>query len=104
MGIDEEPGRCASVDSEKWCRQGVGAGRARSLEAQRAIDADHGPLVAARPCLRNIFSPFILTSANILQRLSAGIDQTDTPLHGPTPELSLVLIAEQVPPLPYPCP
>ena len=55
MGTDQEPGRCASVDAEKWRRRRYGAGCARSVKASRAIHADHRPLLAVRSCLRKRF-------------------------------------------------
>ena len=52
MGIDQEPGRRAPVDAEKRRRQRHGSGRARSVEAPRAIYADHRPGAALRSGLR----------------------------------------------------
>ena len=47
MGADQEPGRCASVDTEEWRGQRYGAGCTQWLQASRAVHADHGP----RPAL-----------------------------------------------------
>ena len=49
MGIDEEPGRCASVATEGWRRRRHGAGCPRPVEASRARHADHGPCLEVRP-------------------------------------------------------
>ena len=52
MGADEEPGRCASVDAEGWRGRRIGAACPRPVEAHRTFHADHGPLAALRPGLR----------------------------------------------------
>ena len=49
LGADQEPGRCASVDTEAWGRRQFGAGCARPVEASRAGHADHRPRPALRP-------------------------------------------------------
>ena len=41
MGADQEPGRCASVETEGWRRRRYGAGCARPVKASRASHADH---------------------------------------------------------------
>ena len=63
MGTDQEPGRCASVDTEEWRRQRYGAGCARSVKASCAIHADHGPRPAVRPGLRKDFTALLRASA-----------------------------------------
>ena len=52
MGTDEEPGRRASVEAEEGAGAGTVPARARSVEAHRAVHADHRPRAAVRPGLR----------------------------------------------------
>ena len=52
VGADEEPGRRASVEAEGRRGRRHGAACARPVEAHRAGDADHRPLAAVRPGLR----------------------------------------------------
>jgi len=46
VGVDEEPGRCASVDCEGWRRRRHDSGCPRPVQASRANHADHRPLAA----------------------------------------------------------
>ncbi len=82
MGTDQESGRCASVDAEKWRRQRHGAGCARSLKASLALHADHGPLLAARSGLRKDFTALLRASGPVRRRVCAGVVQADPPRHG----------------------
>ena len=50
MGADQEPGRRPAVGGEG--RAGIGARCARPVQASQADHADHGPLAAVRPGLR----------------------------------------------------
>ena len=50
MGADQEPGRRPAVGGEGCA--GIGAGRARSVEASQADHADDRPVAAVRPGLR----------------------------------------------------
>src|ERR1700733_9643831 len=88
MGTDEESGRCASVDTEKWRRQGYGAGCARSVKASRALYADHGPCVAARPRLRKDFTALLRASRSVRGRICTGVVQADAPRYGTDRALS----------------
>ena len=47
--LTKSPARCASVAAEGWRGRRHGAGRSRSVQASRALHADHGPLSAVRP-------------------------------------------------------
>ena len=61
---------------------GYGAGCARSLEASRALHADHGPRLAVRPCLRKDFAALLRASGSVRRRVCAGMVQADAPRHG----------------------
>src|ERR1700733_2443445 len=87
MGTDEESGRRASVDAEKWRRQGYGAGCARSLKASRTIDADHGPRLAVRSGLRKDFAALPRAPGSICGRVCQSMVQADAPRHGTDPAL-----------------
>src|ERR1039458_2623862 len=82
MGTDEESGRGASVETEKWRWRRYGAGSARSVEASCAIHADHGPLLALRPCLRKDLTALLRASGSVRRRVCAGVVQADAPRHG----------------------
>ena len=88
MGTDQEPGRCASVDTEEWRRRRHGAGCARPVKASRAIHADHGPRLAVRPCLRKDFAALLRESGSVRGRVRPGVVQADAPRHGPDRALS----------------
>ena len=49
MGTDQEPGRCASVDTEEWRGRRYGAGCAQWFQASRAVHADHRPRLRFDP-------------------------------------------------------
>jgi catalase (peroxidase I) len=82
MGADQEPGRCASVDAEKWRRRRYHTGCARSFQASCAHHADHRPLLAVRPCLRKDFAALLRTSGSVGRRVCASVVQADAPRHG----------------------
>ena len=52
VGADHEPGRREAVEAEEQRRRRHGSGRARSVEEDRAGDADHGSRAALRSGLR----------------------------------------------------
>ena len=88
MGTDEEPGRCASVETEGWRRRRHRAGCPRPVEASRAFHADHGPLPAVRPCLRKDFAALHGEPGSVRRRVRPGVVQADAPRHGPARTLS----------------
>src|SRR5437660_7803207 len=88
MGTDEEPGRCSSVDAEKWRGKRYGAGCARSLKASLAIYADYRPRLAVGPCLRKDFAALLRASGSVRRRVCPGVVQVDAPRHGPDRALS----------------
>src|SRR4029077_16486207 len=88
MGTDEESGRCASVDAEKWRGQRYGAGCARSVKASCAIHADHRPRLAVRPCLRKNFTAVLRAPRSVRRRVCPGMVQADASRHGPDRALS----------------
>ena len=88
MGTDQEPGRCASVETEAWRRRRYGAGCARSVKASRSIHADHRPRLAVRPCLRKDFKALPRESRSVRRRVCPGVVQADAPRHGPDRPLS----------------
>src|SRR5271163_2064929 len=104
MGTDEESGRGASVDAEKWCRQSHSAGCARSLEASRAVDVDHGPRIALRPCLRKSFTALLRASRSAGGRVCPGVVQADAPRHGANLALSWPTRSEGAAAVARPCP
>ena len=57
MGTHEEPGRCPAVATEERRRRRHRAPRARSVQADRAGNADHRPCPAVRPGLRKNLAP-----------------------------------------------
>src|SRR3954467_14114859 len=84
MGTDKEPGRCESVDAEKWRRQWSGSGCARSFKEARSVHADDGSSAALRPCLRKNLAPIFREPRPICRCIRACMVQTDTPRHGPS--------------------
>ena len=88
MGADEEPGRCASVDAEERRRGRHDSGRPRSVEASRADHADHRPLAAVRPGVREDLAALLRASGPVRRRLRPGVVQADAPRHGPARALS----------------
>src|SRR5208283_3948244 len=82
MGADEEPGRCASVDSEGWRGRQNGAACPRLVEAYRAFHADHGPLAALRHGLRKDLDALLRESGSVSGRLRPCVVQADAPRHG----------------------
>ena len=88
MGTDQEPGRCASVETEEWRRRRHGAGCARPVKASRAIHADHRPRLAVRPCLRKDLKALPRESGSVRRRVRPGVVQADAPRHGPDRALS----------------
>ena len=59
MGADEEPGRCAPVEGERCRRHDPGC--LRQVEEACADHADHGPLTAARSCIREDLAALLRT-------------------------------------------
>ncbi len=59
MGTDQEPGRCAPVETERRRRDRGDTRRARPVKASRAGDADHGPRFTVRPGLRKNFEALL---------------------------------------------
>ena len=57
-------------------------GPLRSVEEASADHAGHGPLAAARPCLREDFPPLLRASGSVRGRVRAGVVQADAPRHG----------------------
>ena len=82
VGADEESGRCEAVEAEerRWRRHD--SGRARSVEASRADDADHGPRAAVRSGLREDLAALPREPAGVRGRLREGVVQADAPRHG----------------------
>ena len=82
MGADEEPGRRAPVEAEEWRGRRHGAGCPRQVEAHRAVHADHGPLPAVRPGLREDLAALPGESGPVRGRVRPGLVQADAPGHG----------------------
>ncbi len=88
MGADQEPGRRASVDAEGRRRRRYGAGRARPVQASRAGHADHRPLAAVRPGLREDLAALLRAPGGVRRRVRPGVVQADAPRHGAARALS----------------
>jgi hypothetical protein len=88
MGVDEEPGRCASVETEARRRRRHGAGCARPVEASRALHADDGSRPALRPRLRKDLPALHGESGSVRRRFCARLVQADPPRHGSDRTLS----------------
>ena len=82
VGADEEPGRCAPVDAEGRRGRRHGAACPRPVEAHRARHADHGPLAALRPGLREDLAALHGESGPVRGRLRPRLVQADAPRHG----------------------
>ncbi len=65
--LTKSPAGAHQWTTEEWRRRRYGAGCARSVKASRAIHADHGPLLAVRPCLRKDFTALLRASASSSQ-------------------------------------
>ena len=83
MGADEEPGRRASVETEGRRRRRHDSGCPRPGQASRAGHADHGPLPAARPGIRENLAALLRESGSVRRRIRPGVVQADAPGHGP---------------------
>ena len=83
VGADEEPGRRAPVEAEGRRGRRHGAGRARPGEAHRADHADHRPLAALRPGLREDLAALPGEPGPVRRRLRPRLVQADPPRHGP---------------------
>ena len=71
---------------------GAGAGTVPDAhdpsKRHRAIHADHRPLSAVRPCLREDFTALHGESGSVCGRVRPGVVQADAPRHGPARTLS----------------
>ena len=92
MGADEEPGRRLAVEGER--RRCHDPGRARQVEEACADHADHGPVAAARPGLREDLAALLRASGPVRGRVCPGVVQADAPRHGPDRALSRPARAE----------
>ena len=82
MGTDEEPGRCASMETEARRRRRHRAGCARPVEASRAVDADHRPRAAVRSGLREDLAALPREPGSVRRRVRPRVVQADPPRHG----------------------
>ena len=57
--LTDESGRREAVEAEERRRRGHRSGRARPVEEDRAVDADHGPRAAVRSGLREDLAPLL---------------------------------------------
>ena len=74
--------------------RGNDAGRARHVEEACADDADHRPVAALRPGLRENLSALLRASGAVRGRFCAGLVQAHAPRHGPDRALSRPASAE----------
>src|SRR5262249_25772249 len=81
MGADEEPGRRPTMEGEEWrCH---GPGRLRQAEEACADHADHGPLAAAGPGLREDLAALLRAPGPVRGRVCPRVVQAHAPRHGP---------------------
>ena len=92
MGTDEEPGRRAAVEGER--RRRHDPGRLRQVEEACADHADHGPLAAVRPGLREDLAALLRESGSVRRRVCPRVVQAHAPRHGPDRALSRPARAE----------
>ncbi len=81
----------------QWKAKGGAAddsGRARPVEEACADHADHGPLAAVRPGLREDLAALLRASGSVRGRVCPGVVQADAPRHGADPSLSRPARAE----------
>ena len=88
MGADEEPGGCASVETQGRRGRRHGSGCPRPGEASRAGHADHGPRPAVRPRVRKDLEALPRESGSVRRRLRPRMVQAHPPRHGPRGPLS----------------
>src|SRR5258707_692579 len=86
MGADQEPGRRYPVGSQG--RRGHHPRRVRSVEEAQAYDADHRPVAAPRPTLREDIASFSRASAGLRRFLRPRVVQADPSRYGPALALS----------------
>src|SRR6266567_4315961 len=86
MGADEEPSRRLSVEGERHRRHDPG--RLRQVEEARADHADHRPLAADGPGLREDLEAFLRASGSARGRVCPRVVQAHAPRHGADPSLS----------------
>ena len=92
MGADQEPGRRAAVEGEGRRRP---RSRTRTTVEEACADhADHGPLAAARPGLREDLAALPREPGSVRRRVRPGVVQADAPRHGPDRALSRPARAE----------
>ena len=86
--LTKSPAGAHQWTAEEWRRCRYRAGRARSVQASLAVDADHRPRLALRPGLREDFKALPRASGSVRRRLCPGLVQADPPRHGPDRALS----------------
>ena len=82
VGADHESGGREAVEAEERRRRRHGSRRARSVEEDRAVDADDRPRAAVRPGLREDLAALPREPAGVRRRLRQGVVQADAPRHG----------------------
>ena len=83
VGADQEPRRRAAVEAQGRRRSGRHPGRGRPVQASRPGDADHRPLAAVRPGLREDLAALLRASGSVRRRVRPRLVQADPPRHGP---------------------
>ena len=81
MGADQEPGRREAVEGERC--ESRRPGRLRQVEEACADHADHGPVAALRPGLREDLAALLRASGPVRGRLCPRLVQAHAPRHGP---------------------
>jgi hypothetical protein len=82
----QEPGRRSSMGRGGW--RGHGSGCPRPQQAPRPHDADHGPVVAGRPGLREDLATLLRAPRRVRRRVRQGVVQADASRHGADHPLS----------------
>ena len=81
MGADQEPGRREAVEGER--RASHHPGRLRHVEEACADHADHGPVAADGPGLRENLAALLRASGAVRGRVCPRLVQAHAPRHGP---------------------
>ena len=81
MGADEEPGRRVAVEGER--RGSHDPRRLRQVEEACADHADHGPVAADRPGLRENLAALLREPGSVRGRVRPRLVQAHAPRHGP---------------------
>ena len=86
--LTKSPAGANQWQTEKWRRRRHGAACPRQVQANRAVDADHGSVIAGRPRLRKDLAALHARTRGICRRVRPGMVQAYPPRHGAPRTLS----------------